>query len=349
MSTTTTPPNPTRDSAASEPDDGLGPITELGPLEPQTPAQRIQTIADFQPTERLAEQILTDASNPRVPLHTIAEKARTTIEALQAWLARPEVAERLDTIIASIRQRSRLKLTYELDNITEACATILKRFHRAPDRGSTEDRRPDTELRASSIITRNASNALMASRVMLALAHYLERPPRSHRRASAPSDPLPTPNPNPDRPSASTSPLPLRTSPLPTFRLLPALPSLDLHDFREYLTSNHHHNGHTVEELTVPRDVAVPPQQPVQTTSIATTSTQPPTTHHQSYPSSQSSPSYSGPTRPCGPTPCTTCPIAPRSRDPTAPRALTPHPNSQIELPGSAPAPRKAINPIKQP
>jgi hypothetical protein len=261
-------------AAPSEPD--FGPMIELGPLEPQSPAQKLQTIANFKPNETLAEQILTDASNPRISLHIIAEKAHTTIEALQAWLARPEIAERLDNIISSIRQRSRLKITHELDNITEACATILERFNRAPDRGSTEDRRPDTELRASSIITRNASNALMASRVMLALAKYLDGPPKSQRRAPSHSDPLPTPTPNPNRPASAPALDPaLRLTPgelNKAFRLLPSLASIDLHDFREYLTSNHHSNGHTVEELTVPRDVAVPPQQPVPVTNTHTTS-----------------------------------------------------------------------------
>jgi hypothetical protein len=294
MSTNTSPPKPPRNNAAPEPQvfppsepDDFGPIIELGPLEPQTPAQKLQTIASFNPNETLAEQILTDASNPRVSLHIIAEKAHTTIEALQAWLARPEIAERLDNIIQSIRQRSRLKITCELDNITEACATILERFHRAPDRGATEDRRPDTELRASHIITRNASNALMASRVMLALAKYLDGPPKPQRRAPAHSDPLPTPNPNPNRPASAPAPAldpALRLTPgelNKAFRLLPSLASVDLHDFREYLTSNHHSNGHTVEELThtgnVPRDVAVggAPQQPVPAAGNPTTSSSP--------------------------------------------------------------------------
>jgi hypothetical protein len=350
MSTTTTPPQPPHNNTAheprvfrpSEPDD-FGPIIELGPLEPQTPAQKLQTIANFKPSETLAEQILTDASNPRISLHIIAEKAHTTIEALQAWLAKPEIAERLDNILLSIRQRSRLKITHELDNITEACATILERFNRAPDRGSTEDRRPDTELRASSIITRNASNALMASRVMLALAKYLDGPPKSQRRAPSHSDPLPTPNPNPDRPaSAPTLDPALRLSAdelNKAFRLLPSLASVDLHDFREYLTSNHHSNGHTVEELTsragsaphagdearripgwtrdseptvatpVPPVRRGPPRQPAPAASNAPTSAGPhPATRHQSSPSNQSSSSHSAPPCACGPAKCTACP-----------------------------------------
>jgi hypothetical protein len=360
MSTNTSPPKPPRNNAAheprvfrpSEPDD-FGPIIELGPLEPQTPAQKLQTIADFKPNETLAEQILTDASNPRVPLHIIAAKAQTTIEALQAWLARPEIAERLDNILLSIRQRSKLKIAHELDNITEACATILERFNRAPDRGATDDRRPDTELRASSIITRNASNALMASRVLLALARYLDGPPRASHPAPTPSNPNRNLNPNPNRPP-STSPLPPRTSHLQPFRLLPSLASIGLHDYREYITSNHHSNGHTVEELTHAGDKARripgwtrdseptaatdvppvrrgPPRQPAPTASNAPTSAGPhPTTHHQSYPSHQSSSSYSVPPCTCGPTPCSTCPSAstpltiagtqiPRARDPTTP------------------------------
>jgi hypothetical protein len=370
MSTTTPPPKPPRNNTAheprvfrpSEPED-FGPITELGPIDPgviaENTAQAARTSpADFNPPPHLADQLLEDAANPNIPLLTIAQNAGITLNTLRLWLARPEISEQLDAIESTLRRRARLKVLHELDNITEACATILERFHRAPDRGSTEDRRPDTELRASSIITRNASNALMASRVLLALARYLDGPPRASRPAPTPSNPDRNLNPHPNRPP-STSPLPPQTSHFRPLRLLPTLASIDLHDFREYLTSNHHHNGHTVEELAPQHEVLTRNsrgqsevgRRPTSAAHGNETDDSPhparparvqreppensaPLPHNTTTPPRIPAPARGGTTPPqpctCGPTPCTNCPSAsalltiagtqiPRSRDPTIP------------------------------
>ncbi len=214
----------------------------------------LATLAAFNPPPAIAEQIISDAGNHTISLHTIAARARTTVEALRLWLSRPEVAQRLDALEATVRRRTRIGILSELGNVTETCATVMERYYRSPDRGPSDDHDPRTHA----VHVQNAANALMAARVLLYMQRAVADPPRakhSPQAANAPTtphapDPIHTPHAapaHPNTPSADPQPAPHSAphpapsaasatpgAPTPTddhqapFRLLPSLPDIGL-------------------------------------------------------------------------------------------------------------------------
>nr|HMN42392.1 hypothetical protein [Phycisphaerales bacterium] len=148
---------------------------------------------EFDPPPEPPEEILPDGCDPDLPLGDIAHKANTSFESLALWLARPDIAARLDAIESMIRRRLRLSALASANSVLVACTTVMERFSRAPDRGPEDYKDPTTHA----IHTRNAANALMAARIHLYTLKLLTQPPRSPKPTTPTPNPVPNPAPTP--------------------------------------------------------------------------------------------------------------------------------------------------------
>lgn len=177
---------------------------------------------EFDPPPVITERILSDLNSSELSFAQVAERANTSTQTLAIWLARPDIAPQMDAMESMLRRRARLSVINHVDAITDTCATVMERFCRAPDRGIGD--RPDTASHA--VCTRNASNALMATRIMLHMARFLDGDPRAPRREAPRPAPKPRPSPEPDLPADSAAPA---TDRLPS---LADITSVNLHDAR---------------------------------------------------------------------------------------------------------------------
>lgn len=66
------------------------------------------SITPFEPDERTAEDIFLRLTDPDESFQDIADRAKTSIETLVAWMTRPDVARRIDVFEAAIARRARL-------------------------------------------------------------------------------------------------------------------------------------------------------------------------------------------------------------------------------------------------
>ncbi len=185
---------------------------------------------EFDPPPAIAEQIISGIADPDESIGSVAAKAHTSIEALTLWLTKPDIAARLDAMESVIARKARLDVASYTGAIVHACSTAIKYYAEAMNHRHVADH----DHRGHDILVREASNALLASRILLHLRkHYAEASPRPPRQSPAPlpSSPSPAPAHTPTPPSSTESHG-------GRFTILPPLPDLtfNLHDARE---SNH--------------------------------------------------------------------------------------------------------------
>ena len=179
----------------------------------------------FDPAPHIAEQILSNIASPDYTIALVAQRANTSIESLTLWLTRPDIAARLDAIESVYSRKARLDVATHTGAIIHACHMVIGFYTEAANHVHIHDH----DHRGHEIATRKASNALLASRILIHLGKH--HSPRSTPRPSAPNpspNPDPDPNPNPNLPSSSSD-NPTR------FTILPALPDVALnnHDAHE--------------------------------------------------------------------------------------------------------------------
>src|SRR4051812_44117248 len=80
------------------------------PAHPPHPTRATIPSLTFEPDEKLAACILADLHPPHCTLGDIAARADTSVEALNLWLSKPDIAERLDNIESIFARRARLQL-----------------------------------------------------------------------------------------------------------------------------------------------------------------------------------------------------------------------------------------------
>ena len=177
----------------------------------------------FDPAPHIAEQILSNIASPDYTIALVAQRANTSIESLTLWLTRPDIAARLDAIESVYSRKARLDVATHTGAIIHACHMVIGFYTEAANHVHIHDH----DHRGHEIATRKASNALLASRILIHLGKH--HSPRSTPRPSAPNpSPNPDPNPNPNLPSSSSD-NPTR------FTILPRLSEVTLneHDARE--------------------------------------------------------------------------------------------------------------------
>jgi hypothetical protein len=203
-------------------------LDELAALDPPPhPTRATVKPLIFEPDEAMQACIFQDFHSPHCSLPAIAERCGTSVEALGIWLARPEVAARLDAIESMYARRARLQIADATGNIILAANQVIHNYTKAESTLFFKD----DNLRAHAVLTRKAANAMTASKVLLYLAkHFSTTPPRhnipntannpiSSKRAQLAPQPAHNHNPNlnPNLPSPSPKEPRLNLSPLNGF------------------------------------------------------------------------------------------------------------------------------------
>jgi hypothetical protein len=86
----------------------------------------VQPAAAFAPPESAIAAILGDLADPDLSLRDVAEANNTTLDALALFLARPDMAERLEAIESLAARRARLIATLSLDKLAATLARIIE-------------------------------------------------------------------------------------------------------------------------------------------------------------------------------------------------------------------------------
>jgi hypothetical protein len=203
-------------------------LDELAALDPPPhPTRATVKPLIFEPDEAMQACIFQDFHSPHCSLPAIAERCKTSVEALGIWLARPEVAARLDAIESMYARRARLQIADATGNIILAANQVIHNYTKAESTLFFKD----DNLRAHAVLTRKAANAMTASKVLLYLArHFSTTPPRhsipntannpiSSKRGQLAPQPGHNHNPhlNPNLPSPSPKEPRLNLSPLNGF------------------------------------------------------------------------------------------------------------------------------------
>lgn len=82
----------------------------------------------FDPPPEIANQIFSALLNPYFSFANTASEHNTTLEALSAWLARPDIAERIDNLTGALASRLRLITVDRLHHAVDACTIILQEY-----------------------------------------------------------------------------------------------------------------------------------------------------------------------------------------------------------------------------
>ncbi len=198
------------------------------------PARRIPPLS-FDPPEQVIKRIVSDLGNAEISLSEIARAAGTDLESLSIFLARPEISARVDAVESTFARRCRFNLANRSAAIMNACSGVIDNFNYANSHLTFRD----NDLKGHALLTRNATNALLAGRMLIHLAKHFTQaatPTRlgagpdnpksgtgiSHARDVATSphtSPHSSPSTNPSRPITTLPPLPslnLRFTPTPT-------------------------------------------------------------------------------------------------------------------------------------
>jgi hypothetical protein len=234
------------------------------------------------------DAVFADLCNPNVSLLELAESYKTTVEALIAWMSKPDIQQRLTDFQSASAFRTRLVATANLPKAVEALAQIIDAYIFeetkelvSPSTLAKEQRRRsrETARKASALLIRlarfqsplpegggwgkgslSARTSRAPESVSASPLSSLSVPPlrRCSERRSRADDPTPTTTPA----AAVTSSLDhsVTSSPVPDAQS--SVPSLSLHDLRALLAQireridySHfnrppHTNGHDKEPAT---------------------------------------------------------------------------------------------------
>jgi hypothetical protein len=161
-------------------------LNSILPDEPQVdldihdPAQRDQFLGGFNPDPTLTDKILKSFFDDHASLADIAGRADTTLDALTAWLARPDILARTRNFESACAVRLRITALNRLHHAVDACTIILQEFKdSACHEAAIQQGRGGSP---SEHIRRDRETARKASQLMLRFATFDPTRPRSTHR-----------------------------------------------------------------------------------------------------------------------------------------------------------------------
>ncbi len=129
----------------------------------------------FDPAPDLASRAIDLLVSVDLTFREIAEQFNTTAEALAAWISRPDIADRLDTIESAGCRRTRLVATNCLPPVVEVVARIITEFAAAERRRPAIPNNP-TNLHALELRRRVQETARRACSLITRLTRIAPRP-----------------------------------------------------------------------------------------------------------------------------------------------------------------------------
>jgi hypothetical protein len=156
------------------------PDEPLVDLDIHDPAQRDQFLGGFNPDPTLTDKILKSFFDDHASLADIAGRADTTLDALTAWLARPDILARTRNFESACAVRLRITALNRLHHAVDACTIILQEFKdSACHEAAIQQGRGGSP---SEHIRRDRETARKASQLMLRFATFDPTRPRSTHR-----------------------------------------------------------------------------------------------------------------------------------------------------------------------
>ena len=161
------------------------------------PAATDPTRTPFNPSPAATNALISAiAADFNSSLAGLAEEYNTSLESLTLWMARPDIAERLDALASACAARVRIVASNFLPLAVESLRSVLADFRDLHSNSLCDTSNP----RALATRARAAETARRAASTLLRLANFTPgaRPPRPPR----PQPPLPAPSPtHPIQPS----------------------------------------------------------------------------------------------------------------------------------------------------
>jgi len=180
----------------------------------------------FRPSEPVIDEVLAHCADPALTLSDIALRHSTTIEALTLFIARTDIAERLESLHAAASSRARFLAANLIPMALDALTRVLRDSETEDnaDAAAPPDKKRSPELRL-----RARETARRAATRILTLSTF--NPPRllfGVARAARP--PVMRAGPAPD----SSPPLPAQDAPapapiIPILPILPITPAAQIH------------------------------------------------------------------------------------------------------------------------
>lgn len=140
----------------------------------------------FNPDPEATDRVLHDLSQPNLSLLEVAEAHETSVQALTLFMARPDIAERLDTIDSAVSRRARHIAANHLGFGARTLATILEEY---TDEALNTPVAPNTAAREQRRHARETARKAVS--LLLRIAHYHPRtaPPIASPRSAPPAAP----------------------------------------------------------------------------------------------------------------------------------------------------------------
>ncbi|GJQ28461.1 MAG: hypothetical protein HBSAPP03_03450 [Phycisphaerae bacterium] len=132
------------------------------------------TFPPFTPDPATADAILRDLGDPDLSFRAVAELRGTSLEALAAWFARPDIAQRAAQIESAIARRARFVAIASLTTAAKAMQTILADFLDGVHlRVDDPDAHPGLPApRNTELLRRQAETARKAAAILLRIARF---------------------------------------------------------------------------------------------------------------------------------------------------------------------------------
>jgi hypothetical protein len=146
-------------------------------------SQRQDFITGFNPDPTLTNRIFSSFYEPNTSFADIAHQHNTTLEALTAWLARPDIAERMANLENACAARMRMVAIGRLHHAIEACTIVLREF--ADGACHEEGLKQGRGYSPAEHLRRDRENARKTSLLLLRLARFDPTRPRRTDRSPA--------------------------------------------------------------------------------------------------------------------------------------------------------------------
>jgi hypothetical protein len=148
----------------------------------------------FDPSPEIASALLAALTDPSLSLNQLASALRTTPEALSAWMTRPDIRERIESVDRSTTWRTRLIASAHLYAVPGALTKILQDFTNAQaaqkgalsaSSGAThENNTPTSAFRTALLEARRAETTRKSAAILISLSR--QRPAAGPDLAASP-------------------------------------------------------------------------------------------------------------------------------------------------------------------
>lgn len=108
----------------------------------------------FAPTPEQTRQILHELDDPAASVYDLANRYKTDQESFCLWLARPEIAERVNVLESTVARRNRYVASNAFNAAVHAATRILYEFNYPSESGGNTPCPRETALRAARFLLR---------------------------------------------------------------------------------------------------------------------------------------------------------------------------------------------------